>query len=64
MALAIDNEPSIKTLLTEILEYQQTIHAVMKFLKKHLGTILISKSDYETGDLTVVPQTHCMYLEC
>lgn len=37
----------------EILEYQQTVKAVMKFIDQNPGTILISTSDHETGGLTV-----------
>lgn len=37
----------------EILEYQQTIKAVMKFIDQNPDTILISTSDHETGGLTV-----------
>ncbi|KAI8365563.1 alkaline-phosphatase-like protein [Blakeslea trispora] len=47
----------------EILEYQQTVAAVMKFVSHQPNTIMISVSDHETGGLTVGRQVTESYPE-
>lgn len=41
----------------EILEYQNTIELVKKYVDEHPDTIMVSTSDHETGGLSLARQT-------
>lgn len=47
----------------EILEYQNTIEMVTKYVDEHPDTIMISTSDHETGGLSLARQISNSYPE-
>jgi alkaline phosphatase len=47
----------------EILEYQNTVELVMKYVDEHPDTIMISTSDHETGGLSLARQVSKKYPE-
>jgi alkaline phosphatase len=47
----------------EILEYQNTIEMVTKYVDEHPDTIMISTSDHETGGLSLARQVSKTYPE-
>lgn len=47
----------------EILEYQNTIELVKKYVEEHPDTIMISTSDHETGGLSLARQVAKTYPE-
>lgn len=49
--------------LHDILEYQNTVDRVKKFVDAHPDTLLISTSDHETGGLSLARQVSTSYPE-
>ncbi|KAI7905956.1 alkaline-phosphatase-like protein [Cokeromyces recurvatus] len=47
----------------EILEYQNTVELVKKYVDEHPDTVMISTSDHETGGLSLARQTSKKYPE-
>jgi alkaline phosphatase len=45
----------------DILEYQNTIDLVKKYVDEHPDTIMISTSDHETGGLSLARQISTKY---
>ncbi|KAI9012702.1 alkaline-phosphatase-like protein [Phycomyces nitens] len=56
---AHSNDPA--THVHDILEYQNTIAHVKKFVDQNPGTIMISTSDHETGGLSLARQVSSLY---
>lgn len=47
--------------LHDILEYQNTVELVKRFVDEHPDTLLISTSDHETGGLSLARQVTTAY---